>query len=400
MIVFAITMCTNKSYYLSFIIKRVKHTSEIRNLEKYTQLNHLDISSNKLTKIHHLDGQKVLETLHLQNNNIERIQNLDCCLELKYLDVSSNNISKIDDLSTFESLETLIIQKNNLSKADSIQNIVHMKKLRELDLSSNKINCAPEGILQVLSECKSLRILSLKGNPIAKTNKHYRKLIISRCKKLNKLDGIDICKEERRRCNRWGEVVKDGGSFDEADVAAKQELNSIRAEKCEENAVRRSVYEINDDSSSTKSLTLGSAAVHGIKKAFGLVDTSRQPSSTISWTGSRHGGIDDSHEKRKSMKKELEQLHGIVESQKKEIKHLKEQLGEKEKKQQSTVKEEVEGKFVNDILPKESEFESGYSLEQNEAMAARATLEMMQDIQESIDGLGDTYSIMPPIPPK
>ena len=47
-----------------------KGFTEIRNLEKYTQLVALFLDSNALTKIDKLDAQTCLQILHLQNNKI------------------------------------------------------------------------------------------------------------------------------------------------------------------------------------------------------------------------------------------------------------------------------------------------------------------------------------------
>lgn len=342
----------------------------------------------------------------------EHIENLDGCLGLKYLDVSNNLISKIDNLSSLQSLESLIIKGYRLSKADSIKSIVHLNKLRELDLSKNKINCTLEKIIEVLSKCKSLRILSLKGNPIAKSTKHYRKLVVSRCKRLTHLDGKPICSEERRRCKIWGDVVQKGGSYDEADAAALVELNQIKSEVCEvnaeRNALRRSMHGSRSSDGSTssgKSSSIGATVVDGIKKTFGLVD-SRAPSSSISWSSKRN--MDE------SMRRELDEARGIVESQRKEIVSLKGQLEEKQSK------ENVEPTQVHMIdLGEDSERETSYSLLKNQQLAQNANVKVAADTQHSplravqapdtrsssmssypgVDDF-DPFSIMPPIPPR
>jgi len=360
---------------------------EIRNLEKYTQLRDLFIEGNELTKIENLDAQKRLRHLNLQKNKLERIENLDCCPELKYLDVSSNNISKIDDLSRIGRLESLVMKKNKLSKPDSIRNVVHIKRLRELDLSNNKINCSLEGILEILSQCKSLKILSLKGNPISKI-KNYRKLVISRCLKLTQLDGNPICKEERRRCTSWGKVIMNGGSFDEADAANRQELNKIRSEQSQANAQQRSLHHGRDDIS-TSSKTIGSSVLESIKKAFGFIDSSRHASSNISWSSHRYldhthsHDLDIVHDKRLSMKKELEQVRYIVESQRLEIHHLKEQLGEQQLREEVGVKGSVVSPNHDAGRIEDSERDMSYSFIKNQEMAEMAKLGLMAGLSQS-----------------
>ena len=94
-----------------------------------------------MERIEGLEALKHLQSLHLQQNRIVKIENLDRNVELKYLDVSNNNIIIIDGLSMLPSLEALLLKDNYLSKPDSIRNVICMKKLRELDLSQNNINC-------------------------------------------------------------------------------------------------------------------------------------------------------------------------------------------------------------------------------------------------------------------
>jgi len=133
---------------------------------------------------------------------------------------------------------------------DFITNITSIPKLRELDLSLNKINCNAECILKILASCSNLRVLNLQGNPFIKKMPHYRSMIISHCKRLKQLDGRRICSEERRRCNAWGSVILNGGTFDQANEADKQELLKIRHERSQQNALRRSSSTSTSQSSS------------------------------------------------------------------------------------------------------------------------------------------------------
>ncbi|KAL7532794.1 hypothetical protein ACHAXR_004854 [Thalassiosira sp. AJA248-18] len=430
----AIRLCIKRKDFDPVEIKRLylhhKGFMEIRNLSSFTHVTHLFLEGNALTTINKLNAQKRLQSLYLQKNKLERIENLDCCLELKYLDVSNNLISMIDDLSRVLSLESLIVSQNLLSKPDSIQNVVYMKNLRELDLSKNKINCTPESILEILSKCKSLRILSLKGNPIAKT-KHYRKLVISRCRKLTHLDGNPICKEERRRCNTWGKVVMNGGSYDEADEAGRQELEQIKFEKSEANALRRSLHGLGSDDGSTgsnKSKSISASVIENLKRTFGLIESDRAPSSYIDLNSKRLSKAE--------LFSELEKVRSIVQSQRSEIIQLKEELGQKPSEE--GVEETL--LMLNSILDAghtitdDSERDTPYSHAQNEQLAKKASLKELQqlsaDVQRSnvqqvttvADVKGnsfgvnaqkpnnrslmcagledfDTFSIMPPAPP-
>lgn len=217
----------------------------------------------------------------------EKIENLQCLTKLKYLNLSQNSISKIEELASLTCLETLIISENEISMTDFVKHITLIPKLRELDLSMNKINCNPESILGILADCKSLKVLSLQGNPFVNKMPHYRSMIISHCKKLRQLDGRRICSEERRRCNAWGEVILNGGTFDQANEADRQELNKIRLERSSKNAARRSslVSQSSSCSSSDRSKggSIGSSMLEGVKRTFGRTSSS-EISQSSSWS--------------------------------------------------------------------------------------------------------------------
>ena len=306
---------------------------------------------------------------------------------------------------------------NELSNPDAINHVINIRKLSELDLSKNKLNCAIEPILEILSQCKSLKILNLKGNKVVKSNKHYRKLIISRCPKLAYLDGHPICKEESRRCKAWGVVVANEGSYDEADKADREELVRIRSKQSKANAERRRLNGVhhgsdNQSACSNGSALIGSSVKESIKKAFGLIET-RLQSSTISWS-SRRDLSDD----------EVGELRNIVESQRQEIDALKNELEHKQSH------EEVEQTLhvISSILDiggsnrkDNSEIDSSYSIAKNQELANLARLKQMHQMGADTKGKStvpalkpsshsksginagaqavDPFSIRPPIPP-
>ena len=290
---------------------------------------------------------------------------------MKYLDVSKNFITTIDNLSSLANLESLIMKKNKLSKLYSINHVMYMKSLRELDLSKNQINCSLESIIEVLSKTPRLRILSLKGNPIAKT-KYYRKLVVSRIRKLTHLDGKPIGREERLRCNAWGGAVAKGGSYDEADEADRRELIKIRTEISEANASRSFNGVGGDDASCLSRSSIGNSIASTIKRAFGLLER-HQSSSYISVLSSRR------------LSEELVLVRRVVESQRGEILHLKEKLGRKQSEEsQKTLHMKDTILDTNKSTTDDSERDVGYSLEVNEKLAEKASLRMAADMQQTI----------------
>lgn len=154
--------------------------------------------------------------------------------------MSKNEIPYISDhLSLCDKLETLKLSHNKLSTAKSISNIVSIPKLHELDLSKNKLDGEYGSFLDILSQCKHLKVLSLKGNPVIKNMPHYRRMVLSRCRGLTMLDGNEVCTEERRRCNAWGAVISKGGTFNDAQEADRRELIKILSEQSAKNAEER-----------------------------------------------------------------------------------------------------------------------------------------------------------------
>jgi dynein assembly factor 1 len=330
----AIRLCIKRHDSVHSIERMYLHHkgfTDIGNLEEFTQVRCLFLEANELTKIKNLNELKNLEILHIQKNKIGelcqmvsplpfsskfgtltphylplpinaanpgKIENLHHCSKLKYLNLAQNSISKIEGLESLPCLETLILSDNELSMPDFITNITSVPKLRELDLSLNKINCNAECILKILASCSNLRVLNLQGNPFIKKMPHYRSMIISHCKRLKQLDGRRICSEERRRCNAWGSVILNGGTFDQANEADKLELLKIRHERSQQNALRRSSSTSTSQSSnnivsstpsSETETSMGSirSVVEGVKRTLGLPE-SRTSSSDVSWISYRN----------------------------------------------------------------------------------------------------------------
>ena len=344
------------------------------------------------------------------------MESISC--ELSHINASKNFITKIDDLSVaVPNLKSLVVVRNKLSNADSIRNVIYLRDLKELNLSNNEINCSLESILKILAQCKSLKILSLKGNPVTKT-KHFRKLVISRCPKLIRLDGRPICREERRRCNAWGQAVLDGKSYDEADRADNLELNRLRSERSEANALRRSLLSFfsnkSEEAEQDRALLCcalpasrddKSKITEGIKRTFGLIDRRRRASSTISWSSRRnlHQSQVDTDE---LLKTELEHVKHIIKLQRKEIISLKESLAAAEKK---AGKKTIRGMSSID----DSERDTSYSFE-NPIPATAAHQAGLREIQQAFadmtwedcmsqannnDKKSSSFLVFPPVPP-
>ncbi|MFX1427194.1 MAG: leucine-rich repeat domain-containing protein [Promethearchaeota archaeon] len=147
------------------LLSDLQHLSIQRNnLTKITHLQHLIhlktliLSNNKLERIENLEYLSKLEELNLSNNKIGKIENLDPLLNLKKLSLSDNLIKSIENLNLLLNLETLDLSHNYISE---IENMEKLENLQRLNLSSNKIEK-----IQGLSCLRNLMWLYLNDNNI------------------------------------------------------------------------------------------------------------------------------------------------------------------------------------------------------------------------------------------
>ena len=160
-----------------------------------------------IRKIDNLQCYTGLKELYLANNNIKKIENLTCLPQLVKLDLSFNEIYDIDDndqpfnpfegLESLSNLEELSLFKNKITR---LENFPILPKLRYLSLGRNKISELTE--IQNLYKLKTLRILTIVGNPIAQ--KDICKLtVLAYLDNLHFLDyvrvSIDDVKDARER---------------------------------------------------------------------------------------------------------------------------------------------------------------------------------------------------------
>lgn len=101
--------------------------------------------------------------------------------ELHYLNLNDNYISTIENLADMPNLGTLQIKKNKIGRngISDVIGLLEIPTISVLDISDNLID-DPEVIDQVFVKMPNLAVLYLKGNPVVKKIKNYKKSLIAK----------------------------------------------------------------------------------------------------------------------------------------------------------------------------------------------------------------------------
>ena len=142
--------------------------SSISELEELTNLTSLWLAGNEISDLEPLSGMTKLGSLYLDKNQVHDISALSGLTNLQYLDLSENPFTNKSVLSNLTDLRNLDISKSsNTPESERIGDISFLKglvKLEWLYLSYNRITN-----LDALSDMKSLRSVSLYGNPLSES---------------------------------------------------------------------------------------------------------------------------------------------------------------------------------------------------------------------------------------
>ena len=130
---------------------------KINGIEHFQNLEHLNLSRNKLENTYLLSHLKNLYFLDLSDNRISRLLSQNLSAKLVSLDLSSNLITEIPDISNLTYLKTLDLSHNNISSVAFPRH----KNLEELFLSHNNISGFDSDLL-----FPSLQLLDVSFNQI------------------------------------------------------------------------------------------------------------------------------------------------------------------------------------------------------------------------------------------
>lgn len=122
-----------------------------------------------------------MKCLYIQENIFDKIENINHMKELHYLNLNDNYISTIENLADMPNLGTLQIKKNRIGRngISDVIGLLEIPTISVLDISDNLID-DPEVIDQVFVKMPNLAVLYLKGNPVVKKIKNYKKSLIAK----------------------------------------------------------------------------------------------------------------------------------------------------------------------------------------------------------------------------
>jgi len=131
---------------------------DLTGLEYAANIEHLDLSVNRIRDLVPLSRLTELRTLHISRNSITSLTPLSSVIGLKELDLAENQISNVRALSSLTNLYTLELRGNQITDISAMS---MMRNLVELNLSSNKI-----GDIGPLSNLAALQDVKLAFNQI------------------------------------------------------------------------------------------------------------------------------------------------------------------------------------------------------------------------------------------
>lgn len=195
-------------YYVNNKLKRIDEGA----FDHLPKLRILELGSNRIRLIEHLDKLSALEQLWLGTNKISTIQNLSPLKSLQKLSIQCNRITRIEGLSELPNLTELYLSENGITKIEGLE---HLTKLKVLDLATNKISkleniehlqeleefwvndnlLATYDELLVLQKLPKLTSLFVDRNKLQDHSQYKRKVLLM-LPNLEQLDGFPVMKQQ------------------------------------------------------------------------------------------------------------------------------------------------------------------------------------------------------------
>ena len=140
---------------------RGKQLTEVKGLEKLTQLKTLYLESNQLTSVKGLEKLTQLKQLHLLYNQLTKLpKGLEKLTQLEELDLGGNQLNDVSGLEKLDQLTILGLGYNQLTEVP--KGLEKFDQLTSLDLGYNQLTEVPKG----LEKLTQLENLNLEGNQL------------------------------------------------------------------------------------------------------------------------------------------------------------------------------------------------------------------------------------------
>ena len=172
----------------------IARQQEVNLVEAAPQSKQLTLSFKNIGRIENLVGFHNLAKLCLDNNLITEVVGLDHLTQLRWLDLSFNKIEVIKGLDSLKLLEDLSLFSNKIENFigdDNINPLENCPNLQCLSLGNNKLVSLEQ--VKKLRKLKSIRMLTLAGNPIDK-EPEYKLIVLAYVENLKYLDYALITK--------------------------------------------------------------------------------------------------------------------------------------------------------------------------------------------------------------
>ncbi|KAJ3183127.1 hypothetical protein HDU87_007550 [Geranomyces variabilis] len=178
-------------YNLQHVDLSRNRIQEISDMSQHRFLMKLCLDRNLISQISGLKQCRYLTHLSLANNSVEAIEGLDG-LPLKFIDLRRNHIKSLAGIETLQELEELRVGHNFIT---SLHNASRLPALRLIDTSYNNLTVQSE-TFSPLTSLALLRDVDLSGNVVTR-EPGYRLQAIFALPRLRALDGLPVAVEEK-----------------------------------------------------------------------------------------------------------------------------------------------------------------------------------------------------------